>query len=358
MEKKKIIVYPIVFDALGKVLLQNDELISIDISNSLVNNEPDISYVQSTISDILQQPIMLGDVLLNDVSDNGDWIWVFMTFVEKPELFNSWSYLQDIDTDFARSLQMHLNNTLYNANAMRVGYCYENTKTNEGICIIHAIDDRVKNKKFFVIESTMCEEPMILPSDAYWGVPMKWVPHVRFIELAKQVPQTLAEKAKHFFISAHNITNHRYDNKPYSYHLSGVVDEFHTYKHLIPETDWDHVEAELWGHDGIEDARLTWNDIKEPLGPVVAEGCYALTNEKGRNRSQRANSNYYANLAEDEFGEFKKLCDRLANVRQSVSNGHKMGDGYKKELVSFEAKLRQGARYVEMWNDLKTMLNA
>lgn len=349
---KKMKVYPLVFNATGMVALVDDKLpcLVLDLPH------PSVDVVRAEVSQVFGQGVFVGDILLEDVTEEGD-TFVMMTFVEHPEKVASWSNLAELDDDFARSLHMHLTQTLYNANNMRVGYCYENIKTGEAICVIHAIDDRVKNKRFLVVESTMAPEPMVIPADAYWGTPMQWISHARFVEIVSNPPVTLVDKAKHFFITAHNSINQRYDGKPYSHHLVGVNDEFHKYKHLIPKSDWEQVEAELWGHDALEDTNLTFNDIKSELGEAVAEGCYSMTNEKGRNRAERASFKYYKGLIADKYGEFKKMCDRLANVRNSVGNGHSMGRAYKKELIKFEKSLRtNGDVYSEMWDDLKKML--
>ena len=231
-------------------------------------------------------------------------------------------------------------------------------KGGEAFYIIYLMDDRNRNKKFALVESTMGEEPMVLPTDVFWGLTMKWVPHLRYMQIFQHIPETLADRAKHFFIRAHNNTNHRYDGKPYSFHLTMVVNKFHKFKHLIDESDHDRVEAELWGHDGIEDVRLTYNDVKEAFNEDIAEGCYSMTNDKGRNRKARAGKSYYDGLAADEYGEFKKLCDRLANMENSLTKGHSMGKQYRKEFESFENSLRtHGDTYKEMWDELKELIN-
>ena len=101
-------------------------------------------------------------------------------------------------------LHMHLINTLFNTQLMKMGNCYENTVTGEAIYVIYIINDNMRNKKFLVIESTMGEEPLVMPTDAYWGMPMKWISHNRFMNIVITIPGTLAERAKQFFITAHN----------------------------------------------------------------------------------------------------------------------------------------------------------
>lgn len=68
---------------------------------------------------------------------------------------------------------------------------------------------------------------------------------------------------------------------------------------------------------------------------IAAEIVYALTNEKGRNRSERANDKYYSDIRETPFAPFVKMCDRFANMSYSSMKNSRMIDVYKKELEHF-----------------------
>jgi len=358
-----------IFNAAGEVLKVSvsttDLLIpSVTVDDALTPEEK-MGKLVETMNELTGVNTGLGDVIYDDYGSDSNQLLVFMAFLEDYDNINEdleWMPLHSIDhednTNIMYILHIHLINTLFNTQKMRMGNCYENIVTGETYYVIHVINDNMRNKNFLILESTMAQEPIVLPSDAFWGMSMRWVSHLRFMEMVQYTPTTMAERAKYYFINAHNMTNHRYDGKPYSFHLSGVVEQFNKFKHLIPEEHWDHVEAELWGHDGIEDARLTFNDVKDVLNEQIAEGCYVMTNDKGRNRKTRAGQPYYDGLAADEFGEFKKLCDRLANMENSISNGHTMGGMYTKEFDSFETTLRtHGDTYKEMWDTLKTLIN-
>jgi (p)ppGpp synthase/HD superfamily hydrolase len=80
---------------------------------------------------------------------------------------------------------------------------------------------------------------------------------------------------------------------------------------------------------------MTYNDIKEVAGESVAEIVYAVTNEKGKNRRQRANEDYYFGIRETAWAPYVKLCDRLANVKYSSDTNSRMLNVYKKENVDF-----------------------
>lgn len=245
-----------------------------------------------------------------------------------------------------------------------VGYHYANPKTGETFKIVSSPDLGIPTK-YFVVKTSFSMIPLLLPDTAFEGFIS--IPQSRHEQMTRRVLDmevnpglyTLAERAKVFSVNAHNQTYHFYDVHQYGYHLADVVNVHHRYKHLIPEEKHDSMEASLWGHDTIEDTRMTRNDVYKALDHEEAtEGIYAMTNEKGRNRKQRANSKYYQGLQENEFGEYRKLCDRIANVEAGLRNGGNMVNGYRKEYPEFEAELRtQNSPYAEMWDYLKSILN-
>lgn len=159
-------------------------------------------------------------------------------------------------------------------------------------------------------------------------------------------------------IEQHKATNHFYDDYlPYEFHLRMVVQVFNDFKHLLPkmlltreeniyrnrfetidETKYA-VELACWGHDLIEDTRVSYNDVKNRLGHNATEIIYAVTNEKGRNRKERANENYYRGIRETPGAVFVKLCDRIANVQYSKMTKSRMFEMYQKENEHFERML-------------------
>jgi hypothetical protein len=125
------------------------------------------------------------------------------------------------------------------------------------------------------------------------------------------------KQARDFAIKHHEETNHLYDGKPYSFHLEMVVEFALKYIHLIPEGYRHIVLAAIWLHDTVEDCRLTYNDIRKATNYQVAEIVYALSNEKGKTRAERANSKYYKGIRAIIFAVFGKLSDRLGNGKYS-----------------------------------------
>lgn len=150
--------------------------------------------------------------------------------------------------------------------------------------------------------------------------------------------------------AVHEAVNQRYDCKyPYGFHLDMVADGVSRFAPALPVAADDFV-AVMFGayfHDSIEDARLTYNDVVTtarqfmPADKAVmaAEIVYALTNEKGRTRAERADSRYYAGIRRTPYAPLVKLADRLANMSYScthLKNGNKdMAAIYRDELPHF-----------------------
>jgi (p)ppGpp synthase/HD superfamily hydrolase len=166
------------------------------------------------------------------------------------------------------------------------------------------------------------------------------------------------EKIKQFAIYNHEQTNHKYDtDKPYSVHLQMVVDYCLKYSNLIPDNkQLETVICACWCHDLIEDTRLTYNDVKEATSTEIAEIVYALTNEKGKNRKERANEKYYEGIRQNRLAVFVKLCDRLANIKYSVDNKSRMSEAYKKEYNDFKYWL-WSSKYDAMFEEMEEFLN-
>ena len=79
--------------------------------------------------------------------------------------------------------------------------------------------------------------------------------------------------------------------------------------------------------------------MDEEQAYLATEIVYALTNEKGRNRAERANEKYFEGIRETPYAPFIKLVDRLANISYSSSgnnaaNQH-MKTVYRNELPHF-----------------------
>lgn len=168
---------------------------------------------------------------------------------------------------------------------------------------------------------------------------------------------------KEWAIQQHREVNHRYhEYLPYEFHLEMVVEIATKFKHVLPtinmppsifddEKRCQLIEDACWGHDLIEDTRITYNDVDNKGGKYLADIIYALTNEKGKNRKERANEIYYKGIRSIPGAIFVKLCDRIANVKFGLLIKGRMIETYRKENASFISKLGIGGErcpYVPM----------
>jgi (p)ppGpp synthase/HD superfamily hydrolase len=155
-----------------------------------------------------------------------------------------------------------------------------------------------------------------------------------------------------FAFNAHAETNHKYgDRYPYSLHLSEVAGTAEHFEELLPKNKEfrEKVLATCYLHDSIEDARLTYNDVKEATdSEEIAEAVFMLTNLRGRTRKERANDEYYKGIRENKIARFVKLCDRIANMKFSRDEGSRMLGMYRKELPEFLEKTGADEFYPEM----------
>jgi len=147
------------------------------------------------------------------------------------------------------------------------------------------------------------------------------------------------ETARAYATACHAAVNQKYDDHPYSFHLGMVADMARTFQLLLPSEQRELAVAGAWVHDVIEDARQTYNDVVKAVGVEVAEVAYALTNEKGRTRAERASDAYYAGIKANPVAWFVKVCDRLANVTHAAGQGGRMVEVYRREYAEFRAKL-------------------
>lgn len=148
----------------------------------------------------------------------------------------------------------------------------------------------------------------------------------------------------------HESVNQTYDGShPYGFHLDMVVGSIYKYGHEVCADEQDLLPLFFgaYYHDSIEDARQTYNDVKKAAlqwmdkeqAITAAEIVYALTNDKGRTRAERAGEHYYQGIRETPYAPFVKLADRLANTTYSFTHANQsnmhMREVYQQELPYF-----------------------
>ena len=154
----------------------------------------------------------------------------------------------------------------------------------------------------------------------------------------------------------HDNVNQTYgDDLPYGFHLDMVAEGVDEFGHLVCVRE-DDVLPIFFGaffHDTIEDTRQSYNDVmkearkwlSEEQALMATEIVYALTNDKGRTRAERAGEKYYKGIRATPYVTFVKLCDRLANVTYTCSvdsgkSGFRMREVYKSEMPHFLPALK------------------
>ena len=182
----------------------------------------------------------------------------------------------------------------------------------------------------------------------------------------RYIPGDLVRCARRVAILAHTACNQRYGDLPYVAHLADVASNAIAFIDLIDEPARDLVVAAAWLHDVLEDTHTTYSDLREQIingqhvressptdAHVIAEIVFALTNNKGRDRSARADERYYSEIRKNPLAMYVKLCDRLANVQ----NAGAMVAKYKKEHQWFRMALNSGD-YAPLWAEIERLLGA
>lgn len=156
----------------------------------------------------------------------------------------------------------------------------------------------------------------------------------------------------------HAAVNQTYDGYlPYAFHLRLTASYVLRFLPLLQldEAQGETVLAAAYFHDTLEDARLSYNDLTALLNRLkgehglrldvhaAAEAVYALTNDKGRTRAERAGDAYYQGIRETPFAPFLKMCDRLANLRYSTlwTPRQRMAQVYAEEMPHFLKNIGQ-----------------
>lgn len=123
-----------------------------------------------------------------------------------------------------------------------------------------------------------------------------------------------------------------YDIYPYTYHLEQVLK-------VAQDLGYDEtIQVSCLLHDIMEDCDLSYNDIKNNFGEEVAEIVYCVTDELGRNRQERKEKTY-PKIKANWKATVVKICDRIANAKQSHDFNPKLYKMYQKEHLGFIKQL-------------------
>jgi len=164
---------------------------------------------------------------------------------------------------------------------------------------------------------------------------------------------SLVEKAKTYAYEKHNNPgkSQRYGNAPYTKHLDDVNEIIDAYSFYLYTDDYLNVKAAGYLHDTVEDTDVSPKRLKEKFNKEIAMIVFRVSNERGFDRKEK-NFKTYPKIWVCPLAIYLKLCDRIANTRNSKSEGHSMYKVYKAEYAIFRYALKVDNLYPEMWNEL------
>ena len=187
-------------------------------------------------------------------------------------------------------------------------------------------------------------------------------------------------RKKEWCIEQHRRVNQYYSEYlPYEFHLRMVYQAAKDFSHLVDNKDYlkdpkndgnenfisfkDACEIACFGHDLLEDVHsISYNDVTKELGQAAADIIYAVTNEKGKNRKERANLKYYEGIRNTPGAVFVKLCDRIANAQYGKLTKSSQFEMYKKEnqgfIISLGKLKGEAHEYDEMFNYLNDLFES
>lgn len=133
---------------------------------------------------------------------------------------------------------------------------------------------------------------------------------------------------------------------PYEKHLDDVVGVLNRFSIVHPK-----YLCAGYLHDAIEDGAISYNKIKLHFGLEVAEIVFCVTDEMGRNRSEKKRKTLHKTGSNPD-AVIVKLADRIANIE----HGGKI-DMYAKEYEEFHSQLYQMDKVAApLWNHLEALL--
>ena len=136
-----------------------------------------------------------------------------------------------------------------------------------------------------------------------------------------------------FCRDAHDAANCKYDGKSYYTHVSMVEEGIDKYETVFLNYDDYYIARKgASGHDLIEDAKLTFNDIKKESNRRVAQVILAVTDVHEENRLLR-HLFTMGKTVKDYIAIIDKMADMRANGLYSKTNGSGM---YKKYVAEYK----------------------
>jgi len=158
---------------------------------------------------------------------------------------------------------------------------------------------------------------------------------------------------REFAKQAHAKAGKTYGEEDYVVHLDEVhewVLKFATDK-SISKVDLFVLERSAYGHDLGEDTGMSHRKIKLQFGRREANTIYSVTDENGKDRTDRILKTL-SKTRHNRLGILLKMADRAANGSHSKLTGHSMWKRDMKEYVILRFALRKVGQYVPAWEIL------
>lgn len=134
------------------------------------------------------------------------------------------------------------------------------------------------------------------------------------IELTPEL--ILMRKAERFAEKAH--LGQKYGEKPYTYHLQGVVKLVEA--RMKGDPMLSTYVAVAWLHDVLEDTKTTFKELVDEFGLCIATAVLALTKH-----DELSYEMYMIGCCENSVANVVKICDTLFNLNESFSSLNKKG---------------------------------
>lgn len=149
----------------------------------------------------------------------------------------------------------------------------------------------------------------------------------------------------------HNDANCVYDGRPYGFHLDMVESGILTYKKVFNNYDYFLLACNgAIGHDLIEDAGLTFNNIEAVTNKRTAQVILSVTDVPEENRLMR-HLMTMSKTVKDPIGIIVKMADLRANASYSKATGSSMYKKYKEEYKYRRPIFKGGLKwYTDMFN--------
>ncbi len=127
----------------------------------------------------------------------------------------------------------------------------------------------------------------------------------------------------------------KYGKHPYKYHLQRV--ERVALRFGIRDRAFRQA---CWGHDVLEDVKGVTREDLQTAGfeDEAVSLCFAVTDEPGATRKERK-SKTYPKIRSTPRAVTLKLCDRIANVEESIATASEQLGKYRAEQEEFKRQL-------------------